>query len=215
MLKSSCLPFCFHLASPSGYGRKISTAVRWHRAATFSGVGGVPVKPLIVSQKYSKPSDPVHRSRVRGAISGYELYWALSYNSIHSHNNVILISRRGSSLWTSEVRGQPQNNASGAEARSEMLRQGRWLLRRDLGRRTVSHRLAADIRSQPAVNIASYIVTKCCRLAGDVILVSIINIWLVFFACHTAGNMLCTCPSIPSLLDKWPKQCWSNNWLIN
>lgn len=86
------VPFCFHLASQSGYGRKIRTAVRWHRTATFSGVGGVPVKPLTVSQKYSKPSDPVHLSRVRKAITGYVLHW-LSSCEIHNNNRSEVSSR--------------------------------------------------------------------------------------------------------------------------
>lgn len=208
MLKSSCLPFCFHLASPSGYGRKIRTAVRWHRTATFSGVGGVPVKPLIVSRKYSKPSDPVHRSRVRGAISGRELYWALAFN-IHSQNNVILISCGENSFWTSEVRSQTQSSASGAEIRlaREMLQQGTWLPWRDLGRGMVSQCLAAVLSSQPAVNIAAYIVTKCCHLAGDCIfslkeICCMLNyIWLVFFSCHNVGNTW-----MNEWINKWTNQ---------
>lgn len=35
----------------------------------------------------------------------------------------------------------------------------------------MSHCLTADLSSQPAVNIAAYSVTKCCRLAGDTIFI--------------------------------------------
>lgn len=91
MFKSSCLLFCFHLASLSGYGRKIRTAVRWHRSATFSGVGGGPVKPLIVSPKYSKPS-----------------------KSVQENNSSHVRVRAALGLVMAKVRGQTEKRASGA-----------------------------------------------------------------------------------------------------
>lgn len=117
MFKSSSSPFCLHLACPSGYGRKNKAAVRWYTTAAFSGMGGVPVT-LTASPNCSKPSCPLHFSRVRGICQGKSflelVHVILTAIIMQQKFHILLILKNKFSLLFAPNQWGGQRSGSGA-----------------------------------------------------------------------------------------------------